>query len=416
MKIRIPRSKILTKKNLPYFLVLGVLAIIIQIEVVILFSFKNPQTIAAQSLETYAEKILDSCKGAPHRPTCYDKTIPKLMDTLSMEEAFKVTKLVQDQDDSYMYCHVLGHELSAREVQKDPANWKDIISRCPSGQCSNGCIHGGFQERFRKESFTTDAEITAIKPDLMEICEARSNWNPTGLEQASCYHALGHLTMYITNADLNKATALCGEVANKNDGRDFRQLCYDGAFMQIFQPLEPEDFALVKGKQPTKKNVKAFCASFPEAEHGSCISESWPLFRDEIQQPEGFIAHCSSLPSTQQDRCYRVLIYIVTPLLNFQQEAIGDYCSNLPQQLQPVCYANAASRMIETDYRFLTRAVALCTNAPTASLQDACFRELLTYSTYNYHPGSKESQEVCQALPAPWSEKCIQGTSQVSQY
>ena len=412
MKFKVNKKYInLLRKN-PFLIIAFILIIlIIQIEVGILYSIQKSEgnkIVDTTSLASYADTILESCKGANHKPTCYDKTIPKLMDRLSMEQTFEVTKLIQEKDTSYLYCHVLGHELSALEVKKSPDNWKDVLSRCPSGQCSNGCIHGGFQERFRKESFSKDSEIDAIKPDLEAVCEAREDWNPTGLEQASCYHALGHLTMYITNADLKKATALCEEVAIKKDGRDFAQLCYDGAFMQIFQPLEPEDFALIKGKQPQKEDITTFCADFPPAQQGSCISESWPLFREEIQTPEGFINHCSILPDQEKNRCYSVLIYVITPLLDFEEKDINSYCQKLPTTLHEACYTNAASRMIETDYRLINRAVALCSNTPTSTLKTTCFEELLKYSTYNYHIGTDEFRKVCNSLPAPWKEQCLQ--------
>jgi hypothetical protein len=199
------------------------------------------------------------------------------MDFISMEDAFQVTGLVQQEDPTYQYCHVLGHELAAREVKKNPDGWKDVVSRCPSGMCSNGCIHGGFQERFRAESFT-DQQITSIKPDLKVICEDRASWHPTGLEQASCYHALGHLTMYLTSGEVGRSLPLCDELSLKSSVRDYRQLCYDGVFMQIFQPLEPEDFALVHGKQPIKETFGAYCDNYSGTQRGSCISEGWPLF------------------------------------------------------------------------------------------------------------------------------------------
>ena len=105
--------------------------------------------ISANSLDKYATGIVKKCSSASYKPTCYEKEVPMLMDSISMEEAFQVTRIIQDLDKSYQYCHVLGHELSARETAKDPGKWKDIIPRCPSGLCSNGCIHGAFQERFR---------------------------------------------------------------------------------------------------------------------------------------------------------------------------------------------------------------------------------------------------------------------------
>lgn len=384
---------------------LSFLSVVICVELAVLI-LQKPSLIKGDiSLAKYADIILSKCSKESYHPACYDKEIPKLMDSISFEDAFKVTRIVQEKDPTYQYCHVLAHNLSAREVAKDPSKWKELVSRCPSGMCSNGCIHGGFQERFRAESLT-DKQIIEIKPDLKNLCEDRDNWHPTGLEQASCYHAIGHLTMYMTSANIDKSIALCKEVAIKNDRRDFGQLCFDGVFMQIFQPLEPEDFALVKGKVPTKENVEAFCSKYTGQMKGSCLSESWPLFRDELQKPEGLVAFCSKSEASEQNRCYSAIIYVLTPQFNFDLQKIEAYCSGLPENISKICFANAASRMIETDYRNANKAASLCSNAISAS-QNACFEELLKYSDYNFHAGSEEFLKFCNALPNTWKDKCL---------
>src|SRR5204863_55132 len=122
---------------------------------------------------------------------------------------------------------------------------------------------------------------------------------------ASCYHALGHLTMYVSNADIDKSVSLCDEIATKPDGRDFRQLCYDGVFMQIYQPLEPEDFALVKGKQPTKDQVSGFCNKYNSMQKASCLSESWPLFFEDLKtRPLATVEFCDKEEVSRRERCF----------------------------------------------------------------------------------------------------------------
>lgn len=373
----------------------------------IFFLASHRTSLGKKNIKQYADEIIKKCSSYSRTATCYDKEIPKLMDFISMEDAFEVTKIVQDQDKSYPYCHVLGHNLSAREVDKDPSKWKEVVSRCPSGMCSNGCIHGGFQERFRAESLT-DEQIEQIKPDLKTICEDRPNWHPTGLEQASCYHALGHLTMYLTAADINKALNLCKELSVKDDGRDLSQLCFDGSFMQIFQPLEPEDFALIKGKEVTKDQADTFCSRFSGSQKGSCISESWPLFRGElISDPKKLILFCSRDDKNEQDRCYSALFYVLAAQFQFDSNTIKTYCTGLPAERMGQCFANAASRFIETDYRNIGKSVDLCNQADKLGQGDRCFSELLLYSTYNFHKGSEGFQTLCSSLPGAWKEKCF---------
>jgi len=385
-----------------------IILVVVLVELVMLTKNRQPIN-PTTTLSEYAKQALAKCASDSHRQSCYDEEIPNLMDkptALSMEDAFEITRLVQKKDKSYSFCHVLGHNLSAKEVGKDTSKWKEIVTRCPSGVCSNGCIHGGFQERFRSETLT-DQQLQEAKKDLLDLCEPRGNWNPTGLERGSCYHAVGHLLMYMTNADLVKSTNLCEEIAKKADGADYSQVCFDGAFMQIFQPLEPEDFALVKGKQPTKEKVYSFCEEFSGQKRGSCMSESWPLFRMEIMTPDGLVKFCSETIPQEVDRCYTSLFYVLPVQFQFDIEKLHTFCTDLPQKRKTQCFANIASRLIETDYRNIDKSVDLCRNAIPYDTDGACFQELLLYSTYNFHKGSEEFYALCNALPENWKKKCI---------
>lgn len=390
-----PRAQV--AKLVPILILLAVL--------VSLGTSSKKLAITPELLKSYAGGIVEICRQEAYRPTCYDREIPKLTGKISMEQAFQVTSMVQEKDPSYTYCHVLGHKLSAIEVNKDPTNWKDVVSRCPSGVCSNGCIHGGFQERFRAETFT-DEQIEAVKPDLKTICEERDSWKPTGLEQGSCYHALGHLTMYLTAADIPKSLALCNQIAKKSDQRDYTPVCYDGVFMQIFQPLEPEDVALIKGKEQTKETVEAFCSQFGEIPKSNCWNEAWPLFYKEIRTPQGLARHCSKLSGAYENRCFSALIFVVTAQFNLDAEKMLAFCPGLPSERIGACFGNAASRMIEVDYRNIPKAVDFCTKSQASDPSNGCFKNLARYSTFNFKANSPQFLEMCNALPEPWKKEC----------
>lgn len=356
------------------------------------------------SLEGYASKIIEKCSNEKYKITCYDNEIPKLMDFLSLKQAFDVTSQVQSKDTSYNFCHVLGHKLSARQVQKDSSSWKDIISQCPRGVCSNGCIHGIFQEKFREETLSK-AQIESVKEDLKTICEPSIKWSPTGLERGSCYHALGHLTMYITGADTKKSVSLCKEISIKKDN-DFSRICFDGVFMQIFQPLEPEDFSLVKGRQPLKENVLSFCSSFQKKEKTSCISESWPLFSSEIKSG-GLVSFCKTLSEDERNRCYEAIEFVMPVQFGLDSGKIADFCGNLPKNLEGDCFGNASIRLIETDYKNINSAVELCKKANDSEVSQGCFERLVGLSEYNFKPNSEEFKKFCKFLPLNWSDECL---------
>lgn len=360
------------------------------------------------TIREYASLVVKKCSEVQYKPSCYDKEVPKFMENpyrISMEDAFKVTSEVQRLDKSYTYCHVLGHELSAKEVNRDQSKWKDVLTRCPSGVCSNGCLHGGMQERFRSDSLTA-SQLEKLKPDFKSLCQKKPSWVPTGLEQGSCYHALGHLLMYATKADATKASQLCDELTQSSEGRGYANLCYDGVFMQIYQPLEPEDFALVKDITPKKDAVSSFCSNYDSDKRESCHTESWPLFFKEIMSPSGLYAFCQNSDILNKHKCFNSLFYVAAAQLQLNVERITTFCDGIDKDVRGQCFASSASRLIEVDYRNAENALELCAEAGRQGVGETCYKELATYATYNYHQGSAESKSLCNALPKEYRVSC----------
>jgi hypothetical protein len=366
--------------------------------------------VATASPADAAQEVIATCAQDSYAPGCYDKEIPKLMDRgYSMEQAFEVTQIVQETDPSYQYCHVLGHYLAAKETQKDPENWKDVIARTPLGVCSNGAIHGAFQERFRAESLPENARGVMIS-ELEDICEPRPDWQATGMGVATCKHALGHLTMYATDGEIEESVLMCNELLDDKNTHSDRQLCYDGAFMQIFQPLEPEDFALILGKEvETIPEAEAFCSEFSDEYRASCIGESWPLYRDLISQPETVLASCQQLPehSADYNRCMSGIFYVTMAQSNLSVDWAGEFCSQVPEQVAGLCFANSASRLIETDSRNVSKSFEVCKRAEAAGEGKACYDELYKYSNFIFKYSDPEYRELCNGLPTEQKQQCL---------
>ena len=359
-------------------------------------------------LQKYARQVQDKCKGSNYKASCYDREIPKLMDYISMEDAFNVTKIIQKTDDQYKYCHVLGHKLSGREMQKDPSKWKDIIARCPATMCNNGCLHGPLLARFNNETLT-DSQIEKIMPDLKSICEPRAGWKPSSLEISVCYHGLGHLNMYITGANVQKSVDLCYDESIKSDGRNYQQTCIQGIFMQIYQPLEPEDVALIKNIRQTKETVEQFCAQFTGDAFSACHNESWPLFRKEIEKSEGLTKFCTfSDDEMEQRKCFSNTLGFLTTYYvidSISIDKLTNFCMGLRPQNRGNCFGDAAMRMMQIDPSYRNTALKICENAH--SLSGDCYRALASYAPVLFADGSKEFVSYCKLLPQPYQKQCL---------
>lgn len=380
-----------------------ILIIVFFIEGIFLLSKFQVLTNPVSSL---AEKVIRKCRTSDFRNLCYEDEIPKLMKSLSMEDTFSVTQVVQGKDSDFPYCHVLGHKLASIETKKDPDKWREAIARCPSGVCSNGCVHGAFQEKYKDEVLSGQS-FSDAKKELENLCEASQSFKITGLTQGSCYHALGHLLMYVTNADIDKSVNTCDEIAKKKDGRDFSGLCYDGAFMQIFQPLDTDDKSLVKNIAPTAKNAYEFCQKYTGEKKVSCWTESWPLFLTQISKGSGLIDFCSRLDTKGKNECFTDMFYIMPIQFRFNMNAINNYCDEFPQTLQSKCFSMTASRILEIDSRNVKRTVDYCDSLSGVN-KNACFERITTDAKFDFDTESPEYSQICSLVPEPWQTKCNQ--------
>lgn len=410
IKIQIIMSGVSLVKNL-FKSTTSILIMVVLLVMTVLFIYYQYLTTSfGDRFEAAATRMIKVCEDSAHRPSCYDKEIPKLMDEgFSMEEVFDVTRLVQERDPTYQYCHVLGHELSAKEVIKDPDKWKDVIARAPIGVCSNGAIHGAFQERFRVESFA-GRPLEDIVPELTGICEAREGWAPTGMVEATCIHGLGHLTMYVTNGNVKDSLTLCDMVIEDDDLNSRRQLCYDGVFMQIYQPLEPEDELLIAGQEiETKAELATFCSNFTKEKYGSCVTEGWPPYLDVIDEPATAVDFCDRLNDGgwQHQRCLSGLFFRAMAAANLSNEWAQSYCPKVREPHGGICFANAAARLIETDDRNVSKALDLCASISNSEYKNECYNKLIQFSSYNFDVGSEKFYELCTGMPERWGNVCL---------
>lgn len=362
-----------------------------------------------KSLSEYATDVLQICRESQYRPSCYDKEIPKLMKHISLEDAFKVTQIVQTEDPKYVYCHVLAHKLSYEESKKSKDGWKDVLTRCPLNMCNYGCLHGSLTERFRGEVLTAE-QINSVLPDLADVCEKRKGFSPSEIDSSMCYHALGHLAMYITDGKPDKAIEVCKRVSIKPDGRDYTTTCVQGAFMTVFQGVDPEDIALVKEIKPDSEHVAQFCNQYGEF-WWSCRRESFPLYLQKLKVPENLVEFCSySTEESIMDDCYLSVLNVIAVDAFEDSDGlphVSRYCEKLPYSRQGICYEGIAMRLVQINPRdYLDQAIEVCNLGHSAGVDADCFEGLVYYGYASFIPGSPDSKAYCSKLPGEWSYAC----------
>jgi len=399
-----------TMNNRLFLLKIILLIFVFSVIAIILKRGIGTQFISDKSIRYYADSIIEKCKKYTNSEQCYNKEIPKLIEKISMIDAFRVTVEVQKDDKSFTYCHILSHELSAKAVDKDPSNWIEIASQCPLDMCGNGCQHGAFQEHFRNYGNAGKSEIDDAIPALKQICEKRKGWEPTELGHFSCYHAIGHITMYLTDADVKKSIDICSQVAvGKNNGKDYTQTCYEGVFMQLYQPRGPEDIALVKEKQPIQKTVAKYCEQFNDKAKNACWRESWTLNQDEIKTPQGIIKFCSYDTSpVAQETCYDKFFQMIGIILQkIDKKTLTDFCLKTPSALQDKCFRSVVASITNIDENNVDMAIDICTESAKKKIGTSCFDMLAYQATYIFKKGSYDSIKMCNKLPDNWKGRCL---------
>lgn len=380
-------------------------------------------------LSQYASSIITSCKEyeSSLRRICYEKHVPSL--GLTMEDAFLVVDLIQAQDPEYRWTHNMGHLLSEQEYYRDPYSWQDILRRCPTGQFSDGCPHGVMQAHFRTDTLTEE-QFNELLPQLTSLCEDRPTWTP--LQRASCYHGIGHSTLFLANADIDRALSMCSVISSKPDA-DFRSTCFEGIFMQIFEPRQPEDFALIYDLVPDqsvrttcehhtnpeakgacweggwKNMLSPFCTQFTGLARQSCFGEGWIIAdKAQLETAPGMTAYCTEhFFDTEQEYCYNKLIYSLMARLEFDDQRVRNVCAQFSDMSnRGACFAHTASRLIETDSRFVDRAVVVCEDATAHAVGLRCYEELSRYLTFAIAADTPQFVRLCNALPEELQNGC----------
>ncbi len=341
---------------------------------------------------------------------CYQKNVPRLIDEgVSLEATFAVVTNILRADSGYQSCHVLAHLIAGKEVAKDPAQWKTVLLRVPTNICGSGALHGAFQERFKVESMP-DVTIEKMKELLDGVCEATDRWDPPLLDQSSCMHGMGHMFLYVTNANVKKSVALCEALGPKSDF-DFTQTCMEGVFMQVYQPIDQEDENLVKDLFDASRDTASFCAPFKGLAHLSCVKETWPAVKNSATDPRIYTSLCRQLTDPKDARyCAAGMMYPVIEMLHYDIPLIERFCEELTDaEFRNICWARTASKMVWADWSQSAKAAGICTDAPEVA-QEECWTELLNFASSGMPEGSQAARALCSEMPEPYRSTCSDWT------
>lgn len=386
-----------------YFKIFALLSIFI-------FTFYLLSSHYKPTLDSLADMVIKRCGTTKIKTLCYEAEIPKLMRAITMENAFKVTQIVQDKDPHFISCHNLAHDLS--EIQSRNIGWQETVHHCPQAICNYGCLHGAFAGRFRGDVLS-ETQIENVLPEILSVCEPRDGYKPSDLDMAMCYHGIGHLAMYITGGSPKRTISICEKIKTASPGISYTRLCVEGMFMTVFHGQEnPEDVALVKDIKPERRDILTFCSQYP-GYWDICRRESYGLFLHEPHTPQSLVNFCSyAIDRNMKEYCYLGVISIFTTEAFSSDNGLNlleSYCRALPDQDKYLCFSGASMRLLQSDpLRYVKTAAAICNLASKYGVERKCYEDATYYAEFTFGSSHPEKRaEYCSEFPETWKDKCL---------
>lgn len=366
----------------------------------------------SKSANYYANLLLDGCSNEDAKESCYLREVSLLMEVASLEEAFAAVEIAQQQDEFLMTCHTIGHVIGQKEVEKDPGNWVDVIGRCPDFTCSDGCPHGAVIGRFGEESLSED-ELRVAKEELALACGYDGSEESLSPQNYKCLHGVGHLTMFLEEADVGRALDLCESISGGDDNSAY-SACSEGVFMIIHQPLGVDQEDLVRDLAPTLDTLDEYCSNYEGLALRSCYNEAFVLLEGKILEQSEVEKFCSY--SNDENTKYLCLetLYMTAAKIYLDDGILNDfvsYCMDATDENKENCIDQGVVKVLQQDLGFVGDVLNLCSQIDDEHLQRSCQEEIglyfpATYLKENY----QERSEYCSQLPSEMAEDCLEAS------
>ncbi len=336
---------------------------------------------------------------------CYEEYVTKLYPRLSVSDIFSVVRSVRVFDSSYINCHPLAHKIARMVVSEDPRSWQEVLHYNPDDVCSNGFLHEAISSRFKGVK-PTESEIAALLPRVTDACSLPNSRYRSLFDRALCYHGLGHLFLFLTEARVDDALALCDVVADPP--MLLYRSCIRGVFMQIFQPVEQEDHDLLQvlAPLPTRETYRDFCAKFSNSEHeGVCLREAWVLYEEEVLYKGGTMSFCRRQPDNEQKMlCERALMRLIGRYVHPDSSIVKECLKFDVFSKRVDCISLAAEVKLIEDRSAHKKAIAFC-RARGEEYAFLC-EQSLAERTGDIYGISEEGSKLCAAFLPTLREAC----------
>lgn len=334
-------------------------------EVLILQIFNNSsKVIPSQSDSQQIVKKLKQCEYSLNRHTCLKELAQQFLKQYTLEYISKIMKDYEQEVGVFDTCHETSHYLGQIEYQKIK-DMKQMFQRCDHF-CLDGCFHGAVEGYFISKNVSLDdRNFDAIGGEVGKICGARENYDSQEL-YITCFHGLGHATMYIADYDIFSALKLCDNAL----GFEEQELCYTGVYM-------------------------ANADSTGGVEHPSRFIKA-----DDPMYP------CTILPQKYQKKCFEYNTINFYHYTNFNWQETIKLCLKVPEAYRWGCFETMGGDQVGfTDE--VTKIYQACNEISEDQFKQACFRGAEGNLMMRYTKDFARPITFCEGLESAFQKDCF---------
>lgn len=130
-------------------------------------------------------------------------------------------------------CHALAHLVGETAGRQSLTSVPRMFAMCGTG-CVYGCVHGMFSGLLKR------GKLEPAK--ISTICDVDIKLSASSNDHEECVHGIGHgLADYFHN-DVPQAVHFCNNFMRLDD----KQICWDGVFMEVYEPVVSEQSSNLK--------------------------------------------------------------------------------------------------------------------------------------------------------------------------
>ncbi len=357
----------------------------------------KPSSSSKPSISQEAQKIDDECMHSDDKDHCYGNAIYQVTKKSDSKHAVKVlTDLQRINPQNTSGCHFMAHKISLAEVEKNPDQWKEIISQVSPSNCTGGYLHGVLEAHM-----ATDPNFHIDEQTFIDICDYVFSTHKTWFAWRGCVHNLGHLVLVETEGNIQDAVTVCDKISDS----ETKYECLSGTFMERVTAENLTAHGLVRRPEswdePLAKSTEELCDMYEGMHARACWKViSYVYFATANHDPIGLYDKCKRAPTEEmQDECFIYGAGNMVVTTRFKQDNLRSVCHQFPVEhpLFKRCMNQILGSLLTSTTDNLNKTQSLCSKTYEI-YKRTCYKNIVNILNQN-KTSANIIQVACSAVP-----------------